>query len=285
MDTGKKALVTGGSSGIGRGIAIVLAGHAYDVAITYGSNAEGAEETVREVEALGRRCYAYQASMELPDPPVQCVKSAITDLGGLTLLVNNAGRTIHHSVLTLTAEDMEYIYGLNYRAYVLASGEAARHMVREGVRGSIIFISSTHSVRAYAYDVLYGSLKAALNRAAESMALDLAPYGIRVNCIAPGATRVRERQSVAGHPFADAIPLQRMGTPRENGELVAFLASDKCTYITGETIKVDGGLVLPGMIESSPNMSLVHPQTDPAWHEKVRRELAAREEKESKGGV
>ena len=273
METGLTALVTGGSSGIGRGIATVLAEHGYDIAVTYGENQKGAEETAAQVQALGRKCFVYQASLEEPGPPVECVKRAIYDLGRLTLLVNNAGRTIYHSVLTLTADEMQYIYGLNFRAYMLASGEAARHMVREGIKGSILFISSTHGVRAYAYDLMYGSLKASLNRAAESMALDLAPYGIRVNCIAPGATSVRAKWKVSGHPLADAIPLSRLGTPRENGELAAFLASDKCPYITGVTIKVDGGLVLPGMIEYSHDSNLVHNQTDPAWHKHIKDEM------------
>ena len=280
MGSELKALVTGGSSGIGRGIATVLAENGYDIAITYGENQKGADETANQIRTLGRECFVYQASLEEPGPPVECVRRAIKDLGRLTLLVNNAGRTIYHSVLTLDSEEMQYIYGLNFRAYILASGEAARHMVREGVQGSIIFISSTHSVRAYAYDLMYGSLKASLNRAAESMALDLAPYGIRVNCIAPGATSVRARWKISGHPLADAIPLKRLGTPRENGELVAFLASDKCAYITGATIKVDGGLVLPGMIEYSHDKGLVHNQTDPAWHKHIKSDMDKKYPKE-----
>ena len=274
MERSKTALVTGGSSGIGQGIAIVLAEQGYDVAVTYGENREGAEKTAAQVRGLGRRCFYYQASLEKPEPPVECVKQAIADLGHLTLLVNNAGKTQYHSVLTLTSDEMQYIYGLNFRAYMLASGEAARHMVREGIPGSIVLISSTHSVRAYAYDLMYGSLKAALNRSVESMALDLAPYGIRVNCVAPGATMVREGQPLTGSQMADAIPILRFGTPRDNGELVAFLASDKASYITGVTVRVDGGLVLPGMLEHSPsNPAHVHNQTDPAWFERVRGEM------------
>ncbi len=270
MEFAPRALVTGGSSGIGKGIALVLAEQGYDVAVTYGDNAEGGLETVEEIRALGRRGFCYQADLSTSDAPERVVRQAIADLGHLTLLVNNAGRTIHHSVMFTSAQEMDYIYGLNYRAYLLCTGAAARHMAKRGIKGCILFITSTHGERAYANDVMYGSLKAGINRACQSIALDLAPYGIRANCIAPGATNVRDWNERSA--FAEAIPLQRFGTPRENGELAAFLASDKCTYITGATIRVDGGLILPGMIEGSRlQPELVHAQTAPDWLQKVRK--------------
>lgn len=245
----KTALVTGGSSGIGQGIAIVLAEEGYDVAITYGKNPDGAEKTRAEIEALGRRCFIYQASMHLSDVPERVVKQAITDLGHLDLLVNNAGKSPFKTLLLSTAEDMDYLYGLNYRGYLLASGAAARHMVLNGIKGNIIFITSSRAERAYPYDFLYGGLKAALKRSCESLALELSPFGIRVNCVAPGATQIREGSDGTRDNFANRIPMGRLGTPRENGQLVAFLASEKATYITGVTVRVDGGLILPGMPE------------------------------------
>lgn len=264
----KTALVTGGSSGIGQGIAIVLAEHGYDVAITYGSNPDGAEATLQEIRQRGQKGYAIEAHMEQPDAAPKAVKRAIQDLGHLDALINNAGRTVHHSVMSITNEEMDYLVNLNFKAYILGAGAAARHMVRQGIKGNILFITSTRGSRAYAEDLLYGGLKAGINRACESMALDLAPYGIRVNCIAPGATEVRNPDNITGNPFADAIPLGRKGTPRENGELAAFLISDKCTYITGQTIRVDGGLTLPGMMEGSQTPGLVHSQTNPGWWER-----------------
>lgn len=274
MEFGKTALVTGGSSGIGQGIAIVLAEYGFDIAITYGKSKEGAEETCEKIRKLGRKAFMYQAEMSEEDAADRAVSAAIKDLGYLTLMVNNAGRTIHHSVLTITSEQMQYLYGLNFRSYILCAGAAARNMVKNNIKGNIIFITSTRGERAYAEDLLYGGLKAGINRACQSMAIDLAPYGIRVNCVAPGATQVRKDKSLTGHPLANAIPLGRMGTPRENGELVAFLASDKCTYITGVTIRVDGGLTLPGMMEHSSQTELVHSQVKPEWFERVKLELA-----------
>ena len=272
MSDGQKALVTGASSGIGQGTAIVLAEHGYDVAITYSRNEAGAHETRRQVETLGRRCLIYQASLEEEGVAERMVRAARDGLGGLTLLVNNAGRDTRNSVLTATREDMRYILETNFYAYCLAAGEAARGMVRDGTRGSIIFVTSTRGESAHPDDFLYGGIKAAINRAAASMALDLSPYGIRVNCVAPGATRVRESRVpegfVAGSPLGGRpyypvdpyIPAGRLGTPRENGELIAFLAGDRCPYITGTVIRVDGGLVLPGLAEGFAPTTWISPE-------------------------
>lgn len=255
------ALVTGGSSGIGQGTALVLAEQGYDVAITYGNNEAGGLETKRQIEALGVRCFLYQASLEVPGVAEDIVRQAHKDLGHLTLLVNNAGRDRRNSILTTTREDMQFIVDTNFYAYCLAAGAAARAMVRDEIPGSIIFITSTRGASVHPDDFLYGGIKAAINRASKSMALDLSPYGIRVNCIAPGGTRVRENQlpedfvpgtEINGRPYyplENYVPLKRLGVPRDTGELVAFLASEKGAYITGTVIEVDGGLVLPALPE------------------------------------
>lgn len=124
-------------------------------------------------------------------------------------------------------------------------------MREKGIRGSIVNITSTRAFRSYPEDALYGAAKAGLTRAAESMATELAPFGIRMNCVAPGATRVRGDGSDADlrSGFAPKIPLGRYGTPREMGYAVAWLCSEQAAYITGTTIKIDGGLILPGMPE------------------------------------
>lgn len=250
MEKRKTALVTGGSSGIGQGIAQVLAEEGYDIAITYGKNPDGAEKTRAEIEALGRRCFVYQASMHEAHVPERLVKQAAADLGHIDLLVNNAGKSPFKTLLLSTAEDMDYLYSLNYRGYLLTAGAAARHMVLNAIKGNIIFITSSRGERAYPYDFLYGGLKAALKRSCESLALELSPFGIRVNCVAPGATVVREERSGYWQEnFGVRIPAGRLGTPRENGHLVAFLASEKAAYITGVTVRIDGGLILPGMPE------------------------------------
>jgi glucose 1-dehydrogenase len=124
--------------------------------------------------------------------------------------------------------------------------------------GSIIHITSTRAHRAYPYDSIYGSMKAALTRASETMALEFAPYGIRVNCVAPGAI-ARETNTEHGNKLGKKIPLGRMGTPADIGNAVAWLCSDEASYITGTTLRVDGGLIIPGMPED------VSPQAGYGW--------------------
>jgi len=243
----KTALITGGSSGIGQGIAVILAEEGYDIAITYGKNPEGAETTKEKIEALGRKCFCIQASMQQADVPEHMVKQAVEALGHIDLLVNNAGAMIYPSILLSTAENMDYLYGVNYRGYLLTAGAVARHMVLKGIQGNIIFITSSRAERSYPNDYLYGGFKAAVKRSCESLAMELSPFGIRVNCVAPGATRNRIGQSNSS--LEERIPVPRLGTPQENGHVVAFLASEKAAYITGITVRVDGGLILPGMPE------------------------------------
>lgn len=247
----KTALVTGGSHNIGQGIAIVLAEKGYDVAITYNKRMEGALETKRQIEALGRKCFVYQASLNEVDVPEKTVNQAHKDLGHLDLMVCNAGRDSRVSILTVTEADLRFLYESNYRNYILCASAAARHMVKDGIAGSIIFITSTRAEQAYPDDFIYGGFKAAIKRACESLALELSAYNIRVNCVAPGATWPADSGRNPNEiPFIrDSIPLHRSGTARDNGEAVAYLASDAASYITGVSLRVDGGLILPGLLE------------------------------------
>ncbi len=249
----KTAVVTGASHNIGQGIAIVLAEQGYDLAITYRSNEEGARETERAIQELGRKCYVYQSTLDLAQGPQELMDRAHRDLGQIDLLVCNAANPgFRCSILTVTPEMVDDIYASNYRNYITCAGAAARYMVADKVEGNIIFITSTRAEMAYVDDYLYGSLKAAIKRATESIALDLSSYNIRVNCVAPGAIwpvkpGMEERMK---SPFVtESIPLHRVGTPREIGEAVAYVASDKAAYMTGTTVRLDGGLILPGMME------------------------------------
>lgn len=245
----KKVFITGASRGIGRGIALKLASLGYDVAFTYHTEIEDAESLKKEIEACGMRGFYYQANLQEPDVPTQVTEQAIKDLGGLDVLVCNAGKARFTTIQTLDPQVMEFMYGLNYRSYVLASKVAANYMVKHHIPGRIIFISSSRGERAYRNDAIYGSLKAALNRMVQSLAIELGEHGITVNSVAPGATAVRNDYSMDAlkNGFAShLIPLKRMGKPDDIAGIVSYLVSDEASYITGVTIRVDGGLILYG---------------------------------------
>ena len=265
----KCAIVTGGSRNIGQGIAIVLAEHGYDIAISYATNPDGARDTQEQIEKLGRRCFIYEAHLEQADAPERLINQARADLGRIDVLVCNAGRDKRNSVLTITAEDIDFLYANNLRNYFLCTGAAARHMVRDKIEGSIILITSVRGQLAHPDDFLYGGIKAAMDRACKSMALDLSTYNIRVNCIAPGAIwAIGKDGKVPTSPFLrKSIPLHRTGYARDIGEAAAFLAGERAAYITGTTLLVDGGLSLPGLLEQ---------------HEPIPWDYAGRKEREHK---
>lgn len=250
----KCAFVTGASRGIGRGIALALAKEGYDIAFTYNSKLDEANIVKGMIEQMGRRCFFYQASLEYADVPEKVTNQAVSDLGRIDVLVCNAGLTIHNSLLTVTAETIDFTYGLDYRSYILCAKVAANDMVKNGTKGSIIFITSTRGIRAYPEDCLYGGFKSALHRSCESMALEMSQYGITVNCVAPGAIAIRgdfTHDELVKDGRGRKVPLGRAGSPNEIADMVVYLASDKARYMTGDVIKVDGGLILPGVPEGN----------------------------------
>ncbi len=272
----KKAIVTGGSRGIGRGIAIKLAEAGYDVAITYATAAASAEAVKETIEAMGRKCYIYQVDLSDCSKAQPFVRQAAKDLGGLDLLVNNAGLTLTGHIADMPVKKIDTLINLDFKSYLLCTQTAARYMVKRGIKGNIINITSSRGERAYPFDSIYGGVKAALNRAVQSMALDLAPYGIRINNVAPGATQVRTKEdlNIDHDPYAELasrIPLERVGTPEDIAEAILFLASEKASYITGITLRVDGGLILAGMPERMPPEGKI--TYDVNWGDAGRKEI------------
>ena len=256
----KKAIVTGASRGIGKGIAMCLAAEGYDLAISYASKKEEAEKVAEQIrETYHTRCLIYQAALQEKGAGKALFDQAVSDLGGLDLLVNNAGLTIFESLQEIKDETLDLLINLYFKNYILMMREAANYMIASGTKGNIINITSSRGEQSYPEDGLYGGLKAGLNRAICSFALDVSQYGIRINNVAPGAIRIRTREelieggNVAMADFWDElgnrIALGRSGLPEDIGHAVAFLASDKASYITGTTLRVDGGLILPGMPE------------------------------------
>ncbi len=279
----KKAILSGGEIGMGRGIALELAENGYDIAFSYYPKMQNLEDalstTKKLLEVRGARSWAFPADFTDSDAPRAFFEKAVDAIGGIDLLVNNAGVNIPLPLQDITEENFDHLVNIDLRAYVMLMHYAAKYMIDHGTHGCIVNISSSRGERAYANAGIYCGIKACLNHMAEAFALDLAPYRIRVNNVAPGAIRVRTDEEllamtqgqetdyfynenfitnpelVKDQDFWDLlgpmIPLGRVGTPEDIGRAVAFLSSEKAFYITGITLRVDGGLILPGMPEDA----------------------------------
>ncbi|EKS9916697.1 SDR family NAD(P)-dependent oxidoreductase [Burkholderia multivorans] len=238
---GKRALVTGGSRGIGAAIAKRLAADGADVAITYEKSAERAQAVVAEVETLGRRAVAIQADSADPAAVRAAVDRAADTLGGLDILVNNAGIFRAGSLDALTLDDIDATLNVNVRAVIVASQAAARHL-REG--GSIVSTGSCLATRVPDAGMsLYAASKAALIGWTQGLARDLGPRGITVNIVHPGSTDTDMNPADGEH--ADA-QLARMAIPRygkadDVAALVAFVVGPEGRSINGTGLTIDGG--------------------------------------------
>jgi len=263
----KCALIIGGSRGIGQATALALAEEGCDIAFTWNTHEEAAAETAREIESMGRRCFYYQASMEERDVPDLAVARAVADLGRIDVLVTVAGLTRFHSTAELTADRIDLLYNCDYRAVLLCTAAVARHMIDSGIKGNIVHISSVHAHAAWANDSVYGGLKAAINRTTQSEALDLSYYGIRVNCVSPGMTNVHrpDTPEFLEREWAHKVPLGRFGRARDIADAIVFLVSERASYITGVTLKVDGGMSLPAMNDDS------NPEAGYGWGKRRKR--------------
>ena len=246
----RTALVTGASRGIGQGIALELAGAGYDLAISYRGYEEGALDVKRRAEALGRRCEIYRADFDDTAAPERLLRAVEADIGAIDAAIMNGAHDGRESILTATADWMSAMGRQLYISQMLTAGAAARLMVRTTTRGALLFITSIHARQANTNDFFYGGMKAAIERSCKSLAIELAPYGIRVNCIAPGAINVRGvDDATLKYPYAKLIPAGRRGEPEDIAHAAAFLISDGADYITGQSLVIDGGMALPGQPE------------------------------------
>jgi 3-oxoacyl-[acyl-carrier protein] reductase len=240
--SGKRALVTGGSRGIGAAIALRLAQEGADVALTYERSADKAAEVVRAIEALGRKGFAITADSADAAAIKRAVSDAAGALGGLDILVNNAGIWRGGAVADWTLEDIDATLAVNVRAVVLASQAAAAHL---GEGGRIISIGSCLADRVVEPGVsLYAMSKAALIGFTKGLARDLGPRGITVNIVHPGSTDT-DMNPAAG-PQADAqrakMAIPHYGKPDDIAGMVAYLASDEARFVTAAGFAIDGGV-------------------------------------------
>jgi NAD(P)-dependent dehydrogenase (short-subunit alcohol dehydrogenase family) len=244
----KTAIVTGTSRGIGCGIAEFLGRQEMNVVLTARSEEPGLAFR-DELRAAGITCEWIAADVSTKDGARSVLDTALEHFGKLDLLVNNAAQLGSRGFLDLDEEWYEASFERNCRMIYEPSILAAKYLSEQDHPGSIIHISSVGGLRAHRGKSGYDASKGAIDALTRCMAVDLAPYGIRVNGVAPGATRrVRpshrppNKRRRGGGQFIEGIPLQRAGYPEEYGAAVAFLASDAAAYITGQTIYVDGGL-------------------------------------------
>lgn len=239
-------MVTGGSRGIGRSIALKLAELGADVAITYARSADAAEEVKSEIEALGRKGLAFQADAVDFAQAEEVINGITSEWGKLDVLVNNAGITQDNLILRMSEDQWDAVITTNLKSIFNYSKAVARPMMKNR-GGSIINISSVVGISGNAGQTNYSASKAGIIGFTKSYAKELASRNIRANVIAPGyilteMTEVLDEKVLDG--IKEATPLGRAGDAHEVADAVAFLASDMSTYITGETIRVDGGMAM-----------------------------------------
>jgi len=240
----KVTLVTGASRGIGKGIALEMARAGADVIVNYNNSKEKANDVARSIEALGRRSLVVKADVSNQNEVEAMRKSILAEFdGGVDILVNNAG--IHHHLKSWEIDQAEWkrILAVNLDGVFLCTNTFNPEM-REKKWGRIINISSIDAFTGTDHEAHYGSSKAALLGLTRSLALELGPYNITVNAIAPGWIETDMTAGTTGEERKRAlerVPLGRMGQPAEIGYVAAFLASDRANFITGQTIHVNGG--------------------------------------------
>ena len=252
----KNVLVTGGTSGIGQAIAVRFAEHGANVAINYLRTTDEAAETEEQVHACvakvrqeGVRDVLVGADVSNEDEVVRMVAETVEQLGGIDVLVNNAGIQISRPSEELSSADFDKVLAVNLRGAFLCSREAIKHFLAEDKPGSIVNISSVHQLIPKPSYLGYSVSKGGMQNLTRTLALEYAGRGIRVNAVGPGATitpinRAWVDDPVKAEMVTSHIPMPRAGEADEMAGVVAFLASDDAAYVTGQTIFVDGGLTL-----------------------------------------
>jgi glucose 1-dehydrogenase/3-oxoacyl-[acyl-carrier protein] reductase len=241
---GKKVLVTGSGTGIGREIALEFARRGADVVLHYAHSADGALSAVEEIRSAGGKAMAIKADLNDVNQAIMLATKAVEFLDGMDVLVNNAGITMTLEFEKVTPEQFEMMYNVNVRAQFFITQTILPAMIKQG-GGAIINLSSVHGISACKGHSVYAGTKGAIIAYTRELAVELAPLGIRVNVIAPGAVPVENHQKAAGDMdlsgLGDLIPCGFAGTPLDIAKVAVFLASNDARYIIGQTIVVDGG--------------------------------------------
>jgi glucose 1-dehydrogenase len=246
---GKKALITGAGQGIGQAIAIRFAEEGADVAIDYPAGGRaGAAETAAQIEKLGRRAPLVERDVSVPAEAHSMVSDAVAALGGIDILVNNAGIERNADFVDVTEHDYRAVIGVDLDGPFFATQAFARHRRDVKLPGKVINISSVHEELPFPHFTAYCMAKGGLKMMMRNLAIELAPLGITVNNIAPGAIETPINHKLLNdpkllHALLENIPLGRLGKGSDVAGVAAFLASADADYITGSTIVVDGGIL------------------------------------------
>ena len=240
MKREKIALVTGGARGIGQACCYELSERGYKVLLHYRSSQEEAFKTASKISD----CHLYSYDLSETSAPIELIKQVKKDHGRLDVLVNNAGKTLNKLFVRSKEEDFDDLLSSNLKPLFLLTKSAARLMILQK-SGSIINLSSVVAFTGNQGQALYSSVKGAVTSLTRSSALELGPFGVRINSVAPGFIETKMTESLSESKKVEIlkkIPLGRFGSPTDVAQLVGFLASDQSSYITGSTFHVNGGL-------------------------------------------
>ena len=243
---GKIALVTGASRGIGKAIAVALAAAGADVAVNYAGNKAAAEAVAAEIEAMGRKVLLLQGDVAQLEVCTEMIDAVIKEFGRIDILVNNAGITRDNLLMRMKEEDWDAVLNTNLKGVFNCTKAAVKYMMKQRA-GRIVNITSVVGVTGNAGQANYAASKAALIGMSKSLAQEMAPRGITVNCVAPGFIQtamtdvLNEGQK---EKILASIPQGRMGTPDDIAAAVSYLASEEARYVTGQTLHVNGGMAM-----------------------------------------
>jgi glucose 1-dehydrogenase len=246
---GTRVLVTGSSKGIGRGVAIRMAQEGADVVINYNSDPGGADDAVAEIRAMGRQSVALKGNVGAVADVRALVAESAKALGGLDVIVNNAGIERHAPFWDVTEGDFDAVLNVNLKGVFFATQAFVRHCRAANQPGKVVNISSVHEDLAFPNFAAYCAAKGGLRMLTRTLAVELGPLGITINNIAPGAIETPINAALLNDPVKLAslrgqIPLGRLGKPDDVSGLAVFLASAESAYVTGSTYLVDGGLTV-----------------------------------------